>query len=77
MINELMHYLSNNKRAQGMANKLAGFIGVVIVVVIFVTSPGADQIIPINPGDVDGGSIEVMVMLLVMAIAVVYILEGN
>ncbi len=55
-----------------MSNKISGIIAVVVVMILFVTSPGADQIIPFG-----SGSIEAMVMLLVMGVAVIYIMEDH
>ena len=55
-----------------MSNKISGIIAVVVVRILFVTSPGADQIIPFG-----SGSIEALVMLLVMGVAVIYIMEDH
>ncbi|MDP6626749.1 MAG: hypothetical protein QGG50_02520 [Methanopyri archaeon] len=55
-----------------MSNKISGIIAVVVVMILFMTSPGADQIIPFG-----SGSIEAMVMLLVMGVAVIYIMEDH
>jgi hypothetical protein len=55
-----------------LSNKITGVIAIVVVMILFMTSPGAEQIIPFG-----SGSIEAMVMLLVMAVAVIYIMEDH